>query len=267
MKIKKLVGMFILGLGACVGLVGGAAHGASYGTASIKYVSPAFGGVAGFSVDYTGNSNYDLTYNDNVYTGAYNFALDMSSPSTSDYAKANLTPSFTAYCIDVIQEASSSYQTYTIADLEDAPLNSVGPMTTAKANALRELFGRFYAGVDNVIKDEAFAAAIWEISYENGNAWDLDTGHFVMNGLDSNGLGNAHNLAELWLSQLNGDTSKFDYHLVALTNPGYQDYALTRAGTGGSPPIPEPLTASAVTMAAVALAGYLKRRTARKTAF
>jgi hypothetical protein len=256
----------MVGLAVSLGLAG-ASFANSYGTASIKYVNPTYGGVAGFKVDYNGDGTYEKVYNNNVYTGAYNFSMNMNSPDTSAYAKTLLTPSFSAYCIDVVSLASSSYLPYTISDLEGAPLTSVGSaMTPLQANALRELFGRFYGSVNNLILDEAFAAATWEIVFEPGatyGTWDLDSGRLVMNGLDSNGYGDAHNIAETWLGTLNGDSTKFDNHVFALTNPGTQDYALARAGFGGDAAIPEPLTASSMVLAMVGLARYVVRRRTR----
>jgi len=73
--------------------------------------------VAGVWWDTDGDGNYEVRYNNSVYTGAYNFKMKMNSPNTSEFAKQLLAPTFSAYCIDVIQVASWTYRTYTITDL------------------------------------------------------------------------------------------------------------------------------------------------------
>ncbi|MBM4019514.1 MAG: hypothetical protein FJ288_14530 [Planctomycetes bacterium] len=146
-------------------------------------------------------------------------------------------------------------------------------MTAAKADALRELFGRFYGSVNSLVTDEAFAACIWEIVFEDkaANGWDLEAGRLKMNGLDSNGSGNAHDIAELWLGQLTGDAGWFDYNVFALTNASYQDYALARKGFAPTPPppeqqvpIPEPLTAGSLILGVAGLARYFLGRVAAR---
>jgi len=225
-------------------------------TATIRYVGPGSNcGVAGFWVDLDGDGTYDETYNNNVYVGEYRFAFkeDASSPE----AAALLSNPFYAWCIDVAQEAPTSWSLYELANLEDAPVNGWGSMGTDRANRLRELFGRFLPEVDSKAEGEAFAAAIWEIVYERDDSYNLNTGTLRMNGLDWG----AGDIAEGWLASLDGDTQYFDYNLFALTNPTHQDFALTTPGVGGMfVVVPEPATMAGMVLGVGSLVGYLRRR-------
>jgi len=234
--------------------------GSAFGnTAYIKYASPGeYCGVAGFSVDFDNNGTWDEVYNNNVYTGEYKFRFDPDSPFSSPEAKLLLDDPFYAYCIDVDQNAPSQWTVYTLEDLENAPNNSWGiGIDTPRANRIRELFGRFFTGVDTREEGEAFAACLWEIVFEQSGTDNLAAGTLVMNGLDWN----AEAVATGWLGQLNGDTDYFDMHVFALTNDTYQDFALTSPGWGGQPPpIPEPVTMVGLVLGAVGLVRYIRKR-------
>jgi len=239
-------------------VVGLATTAARANTAYIKYISPGpCCDVAGFRVDFNNDGSWDKQYNDNVYTGEYKFAFDASNSSAE--AGLLLDDPFYAYCIDVAQNAPTHWALYDITDLENAPVNGWNVLMGAtRADRVRELFGRFIGDVNTKEEGEAFAASLWEIVYEKSGAYHLDDGTLIMNGLD----GNAKSISEDWLGQLNGDTGHFDYDVFALTNPCYQDFALTSPGYGGQP-IPEPVTMMGMVLGVGGLAAYLRKRRPR----
>jgi hypothetical protein len=265
---------FIL-IGAMVLAFSAVASANSLGSARIKYLG-SNGGRAGFKVDYDHDGTWDKTYGDSsVYVGEYNFAFDAASSST--YAQGLLSDPFYAYCIDLAQNTNGSYQTYELMDLEDAPVNGmVGPMSAAKANDLRELFGKVYwkdytdttggfrgfqGGGDKA--KHAFAAAMWEIIYEKTTVgYDIDSGSLTMVGMDfGSQTPSATDLANSWLAQITGDTSSYNDKVVALVHNSYQDFALSIGVSEHEfDPIPEPMTMLAVLAGGAGLGGYLRRR-------
>ena len=120
-------------------------------------------------------------------------------------------------------------------------------MGMTKANYIRELWGRDFdpawATGANTQMAEAFNACIWEIIYETDPVWDVTSG----TGFYATGIEQAAT-ANLWLSQLNGDTNYFANNLVATSTPDGQDYVVQ---------IPEPATLS---LLAVGAAAFLRRR-------
>lgn len=238
---------------------------ASANTAFIKYTGPGqYCGVAGFQVDFDDDGTWDRSYNGNVYTGDYKFAFDASQSSKE--AVDLLSDPFYAWCIDVDQNAPTAWATYEIKDLEQAPINDWAVMGDARADSVRELFGRFRGLVNSVEEGEAFAAALWEIVYEQDASYDLDDGTLVMNGLDGGPQGHAKTIAEGWLGQLDGTESMFDDDVFALTNGTYQDFALTSPNYDEPPPIPEPVTTIGLLLGGAALTAYSRRRRTREGA-
>jgi hypothetical protein len=123
-----------------------------------------------------------------------------------------------------------------------------GPIGLAKADYLRELWGRFYdpswsAGgnytAEQKQKAGAFAAAIWEIVYEappsSSNQWDV-TKDGTAGNLGFYSSSTSATIANNWLHSLDGTGSKAN--LRALVNCGAQDYLVEIKET----PIPEPAT-------------------------
>jgi hypothetical protein len=139
------------------------------------------------------------------------------------------------FCIELIQGPYNGWQNV-------VPLNEASdstPMGTTKANYIRELWGRDFdptwtTGANRQMA-EAFGAALWEIIYETdinpltGKVnWDVTSG----TGFHATGIEQAAT-ANLWLSQLNGDTAYFANNLVATSSLYGQDYLIQ---------IPEPMT-------------------------
>lgn len=108
--------------------------------------------------------------NINTRAGAYNFNRDLGNPGTY----AGLTPTYSAFCIDITQAISAnSTWTFSTYPIDQAPTSAAGPMGLAKAALLEELFGRFAgllvpAAPNANITYAAFQLAVWEIVFDAG---------------------------------------------------------------------------------------------------
>lgn len=164
---------------------------------------------------------------------------------TAGTGAGNLWPNgwVPGFCIELDEPPPSLPQTYTVTMPDDVHNNFLGQtLGTMKANYLRELWGRFYddswagGGPYNSTQNaaaEAFAAAVWEIIYEDLPVspadWDVTTdgtigsGGFFATNLDTL-------TANKWLHELTGAGPKAD--LLAFTGQG-QDYLVV---------VPEPAT-------------------------
>lgn len=135
------------------------------------------------------------------------------------------------FCIELPQQEKNGW--HDVIPLQEAPLPPLygSPMGIAKADAIRELWGRFFdanwlTGADKQ-KAEAFSTAIWEIVYETDATWNVSsgTGFYAIN-IEQVALANS------WLSQLDGTGPKAD-NLVAISTEEWQDFVVQ---------IPEPAT-------------------------
>jgi hypothetical protein len=126
-------------------------------------------------------------------------------------------------------------------------------MGTTKADYIRELWGRNFdpnwiTGPTNKNEREmaeAFGASVWEIIYESDSTWNVTSG----TGFHATGIERAAT-ANLWLSQLNGDTAHFAKNLYAISAPAGQDYLVQ---------VPEPATICLLGLSALSL---IRRRRA-----
>jgi hypothetical protein len=136
------------------------------------------------------------------------------------------------FCIELPQEPLTGWQNVVPLDEAPVPAQYTTPMGIAKANSIRELWGRDFDPTRstgaNTQMAEAFGAAIWEIIYETDPIWDVTSGA----GFSATGIEQAAT-ANLWLSQLNGDTAYFARNLVATSTLYGQDYVVQ---------VPEPAT-------------------------
>ncbi len=150
------------------------------------------------------------------------------------------------FCMDLSEYVAKGSFTYDVIMLEDGPRPTTflgASMGQAKADYISELWGRFFdpawsAGGTYTSQQnreaEAFAAAIWEIIYEDlpssSAGWNVavdgtgGSGGFKATNLD-------YQLANSWLSALNGTGPMAD--LRALSALGAQDFIVQ---------IPEPAT-------------------------
>ena len=125
---------------------------------------------------------------------------------------------FRSFCIELTQSLSlgGSY-TYDVVDVEDAPNDGfVGGMGTAKADLLRELWGRHFSPLFTSVQAAAFQISVWEVVYDGGV--DLGAGDF-----QAKNLGEAQvTLSQGWLNSLDGTGTMAV--LGAMTHPSRQDH-------------------------------------------
>jgi hypothetical protein len=151
------------------------------------------------------------------------------------------------FCIELTQGPYNGWQSVIPLDEAPQPAQYGTPMGTTKANYIRELWGRDFdpnwvtnSTTTNKRLAEAFGVAVWEIIYEPGGGpttWDVNSGP----GFHATGIEQAAT-ANLWLSQLNRDSTYFDLNLAATSvlDVHGQDY-LVRLPEPVTP-IPEPAT-------------------------
>ena len=164
-------------------------------------------------------------------------------------------PSFYAFCIEPREFISpGGTYTYTVAPLSQGTTN-IGGMGEAKANQLRELFGRFYP-LFGVPLDQQHAAAlqiaIWEIVRETNGTLNVSNGTTQFR---NEGLAGTMALAQSYLAQINGLGPQAPGLLALIsgteTVPGTQDL-LVQA--------PEPGTLGLAGLACLILLGAIRRR-------
>lgn len=165
------------------------------------------------------------------------------------------------FCVELNEAAPQQTSRYCVELPDDMTVSYTGgTLGSAKANYLRELWGRYYdpawaqsgtsAGANR--SAAAFAAAIWEIVYENvpssGSRWDVTadgtagTGCFLALNVDAA-------TANRWLQSLTGCGPKADLRVFA--NCGAQNYLVA---------VPEPAT-----IVLLGLGGLCSLRRRRRT--
>lgn len=150
-----------------------------------------------------------------VRTGVNNF--------TAIGDQSVLPSEFRAFCIDLNQTITfNEVITYTVTALEDAPIPGDG-MGLARANLVRELWGRYYfTSLTSDTNGAAFQAAVWEIIRDPGIS--LHSGSLRIEGHNE-----TENLAQSWLNSLNGDQAHFA-PVYALTSDCSQDMLVPAPG-------------------------------------
>ncbi|OHB61145.1 MAG: hypothetical protein A2167_04725 [Planctomycetes bacterium RBG_13_46_10] len=148
------------------------------------------------------------------------------------------------FCIELHQWSPDTTTKYDVVALQEVNNSFMGGvMGAAKADYLAELWGRFYnpawadggpySGEEKGMA-EAFAAAVWEIIYEDMPAsplnWDVTVdGSAGSHGFYAQNVNSA--LANSWLNILDGTGPKAQ--LMAFVNEGKQDFLVQ---------VPEPAT-------------------------
>ncbi|MFA5252346.1 MAG: PEP-CTERM sorting domain-containing protein [Phycisphaerae bacterium] len=186
-----------------------------------------------------------------VYTGIYSW----TNEGGTDLGTG--VPNW-GFCIELTQSPYNGWQD--VVPLDEAPLPALfgTPMQIAKANYIRELWGRHFdpswvtnPTTANKQLAEAFGASVWEIVYEqNGSpaTWNVSTG----SGFRATGIEQAA-AANSWLSGLNGDTTYFNWNLAATSTLSGQDYLIQLPTAPPHPPVPEPATIALLGLGALCL--------------
>jgi hypothetical protein len=165
-----------------------------------------------------------------VYSGLYSWT------NNGGTGLGTFVPNF-GFCIELPQETANGMTDVIALDQAPQPPLYGSPMGITKANAIRELWGRFFnpnwvtdAATNTVDRQQAgaFGVAVWEIVYETDSKWDVTSG----SGFSATGVADAA-LANQWLSQLTGNSSYFAPNLVAISRTDGQDFLVQ---------VPEPAT-------------------------
>lgn len=155
-----------------------------------------------------------------VYTGVYNHDITNSTVSGLEEW---------GFCIEM-QGSTGSVQPYNVLTLEQAPVDQGpggNPMGMTKADYIRELWAIVNPSPTmTATQAAAMQAAIWEIVYEDSQAWDVKTHDTTdtMNSFKIDGDDTVEALANTWLGYLDGAGSYAN--IVALSNEHYQDYVV-----------------------------------------
>ena len=127
---------------------------------------------------------------------------------------------FYAWCIEPREFITQGQSiTYTVLPLSQAATN-LGGIGTAKANQVRELFGRFNPNFSTpltALQAGAFQIALWEIVRETaGNPLDLSTGNIYFTA-GSDNIPGTLSLASSYVAAIDG-TGPFAKNLKVLSN-------------------------------------------------
>jgi hypothetical protein len=224
-----------------------------YGSVTGSYTG--LGAADSMTIWGGGLSNY------NVSSGAL---LLNKTAGTGDGTKLN-NGIVGVFCIDLLETAASSSKKYDVLMAEDGPRPTNflgGGMGEVKADYLSELWGRYYdaawtTGHYTTAQKEAagaFAAAVWEIVYENVPStpagWDVSVDS-TQGGKGFKATGLNSQLANNWLHSLDGTGPKAD--LRALSYCGSQDFIVSV----GTLNVPEPTT---LALAAMGLFFVVRKR-------
>jgi hypothetical protein len=179
------------------------------------------------------------TYGDEVGAGVYLLNKTGSSGAGDTWRNGPVG----GFCVELNEAAPTATTRYTVGMPEDMTVSYTGAVLgTTKANYLRELWAGYFnpewfvGGSETHYNREAaaFAAAVWEIVYEDvpsaANRWDVTAdgtsglGGFIALNVDAD-------MANRWLQGLDGTGVKAD--LRVFTANGAQNYLVA---------VPEPAT-------------------------
>ncbi len=215
--------------------------------AVLSLASLAMGLDGTVSVDYsTLAANDVLTVYGGGHSGSefYAGAYDLENTGGTGTGTTWPNGSLSGFCVELNEYAPIWPVTYNVVQTSSAYNTILGEtFGTTKAGYLQELWGRYYdpawTGSGSFTSTEntqaaAFAAAVWEIVYEDVPTlplqWNVTAdgssgvAGFRVEGVDSI-------LANTWLHSLNGTGPKSQ--LAVLTNAGHQDFLVA---------VPEPAT-------------------------
>lgn len=191
-----------------------AASGATV-TATFNGVSPGSDGQ--FSLDYGAN------WGGTNLAGIFNWTR-----TGGDWT--GLQGNFIAFCTELTEHVSGGGNyTYTVATVENVP-TVLGGMGAAKADQMRELFGRYYSPAFTYAlggtQATAMQLAIWEISHEQTATLDISAGSAQFTNNDAAAVA----LAQAYVSSIDG-TGSHDFSIYALAAEGVQDMIVPAPGS------------------------------------
>ncbi len=162
-----------------------------------------------------------------VLAGPFNWTRDAGNPGTDTTVPAT----FSSFCIELTQniEFNTIYE-YTLANLADAPIPATPPygvpMGAAKADAISELWGRFWSPAFTAQDAAAFQLAIWEIVYDGPYGANTGTGQvFLFSNVNPATIAQTNT----WLAALDGTGPRATY-LQALVSDTLQDQIIPAPG-------------------------------------
>jgi hypothetical protein len=182
---------------------------------------------------------YEIAYGGGLVAGYYKHDVTAATGSGM-----YVTDPMLGFCIDLLQRPSYLPATYDVVPLTEAPTPTfIGvPMTAAKADLLRELWGRHFSATMTSQQAAEFQLAVWEITFETSGVYDMSAGSVRSNNLNVG--------VNSLLNSLDGMGPMAN--LVALTHLQYQDM-LTQI------PVPAPGAISLGSLGA-AIIGWLRSR-------
>lgn len=232
--------------------------------ASAEFINLEYHGNAGGSVDVSLNG----------------VVLESRLLGSFTWTDTNLTPNpafnspIKTFCIEldqiVVPPFTPPTATFKVADVASAP--TIGD--TAKADAIKALYGNYYNFATDSVKDgkdAAFQLALWELTYDFGNPVDLDSGNFIAYAPSS-----VNGDAEAMLNNLGGGLANYNssgYQLVALVAPAGVDANGNPAKTQDNvqdhltiqpSPVPAPPSLMLAGLGALILLGRAPYRAARR---
>jgi hypothetical protein len=170
---------------------------------------------------------YTSGYDGGAWVGVYN--LNILAPGYGA-----LKGDVQSFCIDVWDSSPSSYQTYTVVPLDQAPdpgAAPVGGMGDAKARLVAQLLDKYWQGTLTTTEAVAIQLAVWEIVDDalsiNPTSYDVTTGGFYATGNSA-----ALTRANVMLDSLTaGGASHGSYRGLTNSTTGgilgtYQDYVV-----------------------------------------
>jgi hypothetical protein len=199
-EMKREMWSIITAFGISIFFLMATSQASLVGTATLNYMN-ASGNVI----------NIHGSFNESGYGGIYYLN------KTAGTGDGSLLPNgkLDSFCIDLGQNSNTNSLVYYLQSPANSPIPGT-PMGSARAELLRELWGRHFAQTPaDSGKATAFSACVWEIVNETG-ALNVTNGSIWFDG------GFDTTLANTWLGELNGTGPKAN--LVALTNETSQDY-------------------------------------------